>query len=226
MAASIVPKTVTAAEVAFMAGLTDREINRLVDENVLSAPLVQRDDGRRFAPLTACFADFYFSMSESLTRSARIGIIDTLTQRLLVRPDLDAFLTLSDSVLRGNFDWSVHLDVLTVALTRYVEVASQRAGRVSEAAQHVTEDPQILGGMPCFAGTRVPVASVLAAKQQGMALDELHAAWPFLTAELLDHAEVYMKAHPRPGRPRRLDEDASRMKLVSRKVVRHPREHA
>jgi uncharacterized protein (DUF433 family) len=207
------------AEIAFIAGLTDREINRLVDEDVLRAPLVLRVDGRRFAPLTAPFASFYFSASDNLTRTARISVIDTLTRRLLDRPDLDACLALSGHALR-NFDWSVQFDALTVVLTSYVETASRRAGRVSEAGRHVAEDPQILGGAPCFAGTRVSVANVLAAKQQGMTLCELQEAWPFLTAQLLEDADVYMKAHPRPGRPRRLGDVLPQPGPASRKVVR------
>lgn len=209
----------SAAEIAFIAGLTDREINRLVDEDVLRAPLVHRTDGRRFAPLTAPFATFWFSASDNLTRAARINVIETLTRRLLDRPDFDVILTLGAHALH-DFDWRVQLDALTVELTHYVETASRRAGRVSEAGQHITEDPQILGGTPCFARTRVPVANVLAASQQGMPFDELQAAWPFLTPQLLEDADVYMRAHPRPGRPRRLDEFPSPHRLASRKVVR------
>jgi uncharacterized protein (DUF433 family) len=209
----------SAAEIAFIAGLTDREINRLVDEDVLRAPLVQRTDGRRFAPLTAPFATFWFSASDNLTRAARINVIETLTQRLLDQPDFDVILTLSVQALR-DFDWCVQLDALTVELTQYVEAASRRAGRVSEASRHIVEDPQVLGGAPCFVGTRVPVANVLAACQQGLPFDELQAAWPFLTPQLLEDADIYMKAHPRPGRPRRLDELPSRHRLASRKLVR------
>ena len=209
----------SAAEIAFIAGLTDREINRLVDEDVLRAPLVLRTDGRRFALLTAPFATFWFSASDNLTRAARINVIETLTRRLLDRPDFDFILTLSLHALH-NFDWRVQIDTLTVELTQYVETASRRAGRVSEASQHIIEDPQVLGGAPCFVGTRVPVANVLAARQQGMSFDELQAAWPFLTAQLLEDAEVFMKAHPRPGRPRRLDDLSPGHTLASRKVVR------
>lgn len=209
----------SAAEIAFIAGLTDREINRLVDEKVLRAPLVERDDGRRFAPLTAPFATFYFGASDNLTRAARVNVIETLTQRLLDRPDVESLLTLRSSTLH-NFDWSVQFDAaLTVVLTQYVEAACQRVGRVSRASRHITEDPDVLGGAPCFAGTRVSVANVLAAKQ-GMSIESLRAAWPFLTAQLLEDAEVYMKAHPRPGRPRKLDEAASNAIVVSRKAVR------
>jgi uncharacterized protein (DUF433 family) len=209
----------SAAEIAFIAGLTDREINRLVDEEVLRAPLVNRTDGRRFAPLTAPFATFWFGASDNLTRAARINVIDTLTQRLLDRPDFDVILALSAHALH-EFDWRVQFDALTVELTHYVETASRRAGRVTKADRHVTEDPEILGGAPCFAGTRVPVANVLAASQQGLSFDELQSAWPFLTPQLLEDADIYMKAHPRPGRPRRLEGVPGGHRPAGRKVVR------
>lgn len=209
----------SAAEIAFIAGLTDREINRLVDEDVLRAPLVHRTDGRRFAPLSAPFATFWFGASDNLTRAARITVIETLTRRLLERPDFDVILTLGTHALH-EFDWRVQFDALTVELTHYVEMASRRAERVTQASGHITEDPQVLGGTPCFANTRVSVANVLAARQQGLPFDELQAAWPFLTPQLLEDAEVYMKAHPRPGRPRRVDAPLPRQGVVSRKVVR------
>jgi uncharacterized protein (DUF433 family) len=213
-------QSVSVAEVAYMAGLTDRDINRLVDEDVLPQTLLWRDHGRRFAPLTAPLATFYFQASEDLTRSARVHVIQTITTRLRKRPDFDIFLTLSEPVLRADFDWSVQERFFTVFLKSYVEAASRRALRVSEAASHITEDPEILGGTPCFAGTRVPVANIVAAAEQGAALAELQSAYPFLTEQLLEDAQVYVKAHPRPGRPRRLAQVDPRMELVSRKVVR------
>jgi uncharacterized protein (DUF433 family) len=88
---------------------------------------------------------------------------------------------------------------------------------------HILEDPEVLSGAPCFAGTRVPVANVLATYESGIPLEELQAAYPFLTERLLVDAEIYMKAHPRPGRPRRLDEANAQLRLISRKVVRRAR---
>ncbi len=218
-------KAVSAAEIAYIAGLTDKEVNRLVDENVLPAVLVFRGDGRRFAPLTAPFAIFYFRASEDLTRAARVKVIETLIKRLSERPDFDDFLALSEWVLSAGFDWSVTRDTFTVFLARFVEEASQRAAQVSEASRHIIEDPEVLGGTPCFAGTRVPVLNVLAAHHGGVPFRELQAAYPFLTTQLLDDAEVYVKAHPRPGRPRRLDDASSQLRLVSAKVVRRARGH-
>ncbi|QCX48914.1 DUF433 domain-containing protein [Ralstonia pseudosolanacearum] len=221
-----VGKAVSAAEVAFMANLSDKEINRMVDEDVLPSALVVRDHGRRFAPLAAPFATFYFRSSEELTRAARVRVIATLTERLLDRPDRDAFLFLRTRVTKAKFDWSVSYSDVTVFLATYVREAAERAARVDQAARHIVEDPEILGGTPCFKGTRVPIANVLAALDAGMSVVELQASYPFLTQALLNDATVYAKARPRVGRPRRIAETLPGAQLVRSKVVRPARENA
>jgi len=82
-----------------------------------------------------------------------------------------------------------------------------------------------MGGEPVFKGTRVPIANVVASKRAGIDLDELQAAYPFLTVELVEDAETYKTIHPKVGRPRREPEGAApmqRRKLISREVVPLP----
>lgn len=67
--------SVSAAEVAYIVGITDKDINRLVDDHVSPHVLWWRDRGRCFAPLTAPFATFYFDASGDLTRAGRIRFI-------------------------------------------------------------------------------------------------------------------------------------------------------
>lgn len=111
---------VTAAEAAFIAGLTDKDINRLVDEAVMPEALVIRIEGRRFAPLVGPFAKFYFEMSNELTKSARTYVLVTLTNRLLDRPERDELLALAWSDANQRFDWSVSYQALTVELKSYM----------------------------------------------------------------------------------------------------------
>lgn len=44
----------------------------------------------------------------------------------------------------------------------------------------ITADPEVMGGVPCFRGTRVPVAVLFENLADGMTLDEILAAWPTL----------------------------------------------
>jgi uncharacterized protein (DUF433 family) len=47
----------------------------------------------------------------------------------------------------------------------------------------VRSDPQILGGMPCFAGTRVPVQSLFDHLESGYTVDYFLAQFPTVRRE-------------------------------------------
>lgn len=55
--------------------------------------------------------------------------------------------------------------------------------------QIVTEDPDILGGTPVFAGTRVPVDSLLAHLKAGDTLDDFLDGFPSVRRE---QAEAFL----------------------------------
>jgi uncharacterized protein (DUF433 family) len=54
-------------------------------------------------------------------------------------------------------------------------------GQVTPAA--VTIDHRVMGGVPCIAGTRIPVATVVGLLGQGYGIDEVLAEYPTLTRE-------------------------------------------
>ncbi len=43
---------------------------------------------------------------------------------------------------------------------------------------YITSNPNIMGGMPCIAGTRIPVSLVLIRLKQGYSLRKLHELYP------------------------------------------------
>jgi uncharacterized protein (DUF433 family) len=51
------------------------------------------------------------------------------------------------------------------------------------ATKIVSRDPDVLGGTPVFAGTRVPVAVLFENLADGMTLDEILDAYPTLNRE-------------------------------------------
>jgi uncharacterized protein (DUF433 family) len=51
------------------------------------------------------------------------------------------------------------------------------------ASRHVQSDPEILGGTPVFAGTRVPVQTLLDYLEHGEPLDVFLADFPSVTRE-------------------------------------------
>lgn len=59
-------------------------------------------------------------------------------------------------------------------------------------------DPKILGGVPVFSGTRLPIESVLGAIDAGVTLEELKNMYPHLTQGHIDAARAFGKMQPRP----------------------------
>jgi uncharacterized protein (DUF433 family) len=47
----------------------------------------------------------------------------------------------------------------------------------------IVVDHRIMGGVPCFAGTRVPVATIIGLLGQGLSIDDVLGQYPSLTAE-------------------------------------------
>ena len=66
----------------------------------------------------------------------------------------------------------------------------------------VSIDPEILGGRPCFSGTRIPVAQIAELLAQGEDADELLEDYPSLTRDMIEAAPTLAKAYPARGRPR------------------------
>jgi uncharacterized protein (DUF433 family)/transcriptional regulator with XRE-family HTH domain len=67
----------------------------------------------------------------------------------------------------------------------------------------VSVSPTIMGGMPVFSGSRVPIQTVLASLAAGVDLAELQLSYPFLTQAHVQAAQEYEKAHPFVSRPER-----------------------
>lgn len=203
------------AEAAFIAGLTDRQMNRVVDERLMSEPLFeQRGNSRLFTRLGAAFANFYFATEDLLLAGARRQILDELSARV-------DRLQAKDQVLRltrlDSMSWKVERKFVEVDVLPFLQEAFYRAKEVDQADALVTTDPEVMSGVPVFAGTRVPVGIVLGSLTAGMHLDRLKASYPFLTEAHIESAKVYEAVHPRRGRPRRIAEVSPEL---SRRVTR------
>jgi uncharacterized protein (DUF433 family) len=60
----------------------------------------------------------------------------------------------------------------------------------------IISDPDILGGTPCIAGTRLPVYAIAARCKAGEAPVEIIDGYPDLTIEHVLAAIAYADAHP------------------------------
>jgi uncharacterized protein (DUF433 family) len=212
---------VSSAEAAFVGELTDRQINRVVDEGLVPARLlVQAGARRQFARLAAAFARFYLDMEDTLAVAARRRVLAVLDQRL---QHLDA--ARQDRVLRldelpHDLDWTVAMPGVVVDVAPFVVHAFARAREVDSADALVSSDAEIMNGTPCFRGTRVPIEGVLASLDEGVSLQRLQGSYPFLTPAHAEAARVYLHVHPRRGRPRRLGQTDPSLRTASSRVVR------
>lgn len=192
------------AEAAFIAGLTDRQMNRVVDEHLVPQTLFeQRGNSRLFTRLGAAFAKFYFATEDLLIAGARRQVLDELTARVDKLPAKDGILTLTTL---DAISWKVERKFVEVDVLPFLQDAFNRAKEVDQAEALVTTDPEIMNAAPVFAGTRVPIETVLGSLASGIDMQRLKRSYPFLTEAHVHAAKVYDKVHPRRGRPRRIAE--------------------
>lgn len=57
-------------------------------------------------------------------------------------------------------------------------------------------DPEIMGGLPVFAGSRVPIYYVLSSLEQGIEMDRLKAEYPELTSAHVQAARDFARFYP------------------------------
>jgi len=207
------------AEAAFIAGLTDRDMNRVVDEHLMPDVLFEKNGGvRRFTRLCAAFAKFYFDDHNWLMADARRQVLDELTHRvtqLQGKNDVFALMTLPD-----RFNWKVTNYTVEVDMAPYVSEVFARVKDVNQADSLVTVSVDVMGGAAVFAGTRVPLDVVLGSIAAGVGMERLKASYPFLTEAHIQAARVYDEVHPRRGRPRRLADTNPAMTPRVRRIVR------
>lgn len=210
---------VPSAEAAFIAGLTDRQMSRVVDERLVPETLFeQRGSSRRFTRLGAAFAKFYFATEDMLIAGARRQVLEELSARVNRLKVKDEVLTL---MLLDSMSWKVKRGFIEVDVLPFLQEAVNRAKEVDQADALVNTDPEIMGGAPVFAGTRVPIDIALGSLAAGVHLDRLKASYPFLTEAHIQSAKVYQAVHPRRGRPPRVAELNSELPRRVTRVVKH-----
>ena len=67
--------------------------------------------------------------------------------------------------------------------------------------RYIVSDPEILGGTPVIAGTRLTVYAILGRMQDGETVGDLAADYPEVPREAFAAAELYARTHPLRGRP-------------------------
>ena len=213
---------VPTAEAAFIAGVSDREMNRAVDERILPDSLIQSDNGRRFARLGAALAGFYFKTEDVYVAPFRRRVLrEVMAQLEQIAADVEALYALRAELSESA--WQLEINSIRVDLAHYVDESTRRVKEIDRAESLISTDPRIMGGVPVFAGTRVRVETVTASLNKGIDGARILKAYPSLTKEHLEAAKVHAEVHPKRGRPNKALSATSGWKIKSsRRAIRDP----
>jgi uncharacterized protein (DUF433 family) len=177
----------TAREVAELANVSLRAVDKAIEEKVLSG--VSVGSRRRMLPLHAVpYAAIVGRLKITLPLAAKLRLARALGARRPERMTADAL----------EIAPSVTVDVSALVGADLAERAA-RYGRARE--DHIAIDPDIMGGTPVLTGTRMTVYSVLGRLDGGDTIDDVLDDNPHLTREAVETAALYARTHPIVGRP-------------------------
>jgi len=92
---------------------------------------------------------------------------------------------------------------ITVDLRPMKREVKRRIASVERARKMVIADKGVMGGAPCYKGTRIPVHLVAEMMANGDPLEDMLEHYPRLNEEQLLAAPLYAEAFPERVRPRR-----------------------
>jgi uncharacterized protein (DUF433 family) len=224
----------TVQEAAVVAGVGVRAVNDAIDSHVIPTGLFATDNGRRVAPEGCVVVTFYTTMQATLTRDFRIDVIDKVSGYLLANTHVAPTSNRRNPKLHAR-RWSASMTHLlrhkhklvvvdpaggvSVDLQPFARKVKDAAIDLEAAVAMVTEDEAVMHGLPCIRDTRILVHDVAASVRAGLPMSEVLEAYPDLTEREVQLAELYARAHPPRGRPRRVEEAWPDARLRFEKTV-------
>ena len=175
----------TTSEVAAMLGMHSTEVHNLIDE---------------VAPLGVAIA------GKGKRSVSYRGLFAMLVARELIYCELNPVMrpkTLAEALKAKGNRVPVPGTNLEVLVGSYRSQVNQGLRLLYEAEAAVTSRRDVMQGEPCLKGTRVPVY-VVGAIVTARGAQEAAATYPFLKKRRIELAEVFTKAHPRKGRPKKI----------------------
>jgi len=182
-------EVLTATETAVVAGVSVRDVNRIIDERILPETFYSTESVRSFRVDACALIAFYFQAADRLTSEER-------QRTILAASNLSLeWKSRKNCLIQDEF--------LTVNLSSFLKSAHDRLARLSEARDLVVMDEDVLGGTPVIKGTRVPVYDIAASMDAGISMKRILSAYPGLDEKAVELAALYAEANPQRGRRRR-----------------------
>jgi uncharacterized protein (DUF433 family) len=148
------------------------------------------------------------------------GLFALLVARELVRCQLKPELrpgTLTEALKAKGKRVAVPGTNLELLLDPLRKEGNRGLRTLYEAEAAVASKAGVMGGELCLKGTRIPV-HLIGGIALAHGLDEAHATYPFLQRRQVELAQLFAKAHPRKGRPKRVALPSSG-RVVARFVI-------
>ncbi len=169
----------SANEAACVTGVPLKQVHRIIDAGLLADAVETRNGARVVLGAGLVGLKLAYQMGPVLTREGR---------RRLIRCLLD------EPAAEAVRDEALSLDVRALA-----EDVRRGVARLARARQMAEVDDRVLGGAPCFMGTRIPIHDIAAMLANGDPVAEID---PMLTEKQIRAAPLYAEAYPRRGRRR------------------------
>ena len=192
--------TLTPAEAAVVAGVSMRDVHRVIDEHILPEGFYDIREARSFSSHACVFIAFYFEAADRLTSEERQRVIALASQ---------------DSSGKTSFRKIIHDGFLTIDFAPFWTSVDERLQRLNAARAQVSMDGEILSGTPTIRGTRVPVYDVAASVSACMPMERILSSYPGLNREQVELAALFAEANPQRGRPRQRIVPSSGIKVIS-----------
>lgn len=190
--------SLTPAEAAVVAGVSVRDVHRVIDEHILPEGLYDVQGARSFRSDACVFIAFYFEAADRLTSEER--------QRAIA---------IASRHSPGQKSTRVQDGFLTIDFASFWTSVDKRLQRLNAARDQVSRDDRILDGTPVIGGTRVPVYDVAASVAAGYPIERILSAYPSLNREQVELAALFAEANPQRGRPRQRTGSPSGMKVIA-----------
>jgi uncharacterized protein (DUF433 family) len=172
----------TANEAASITGVPLRQVHRIIDAGLLQGAVKRHRHSRLLMRHALVGLKLAHDTADVLTPETRRAVVATLIRRP------------RQSVIRADV---IVVDARPAAI-------AVRAGldQLAKARRIVSSAPDVLGGMPVFKGTRIPVHDIADMLANGDDPATIVQAYPQLNRDRVGLAAIYATAHPRRGRPR------------------------
>jgi uncharacterized protein (DUF433 family) len=95
-------------------------------------------------------------------------------------------------------------DLIVLRPDQHVRAIAKQLEHYGEGRERFIESkPDVMGGEPVIAGTRLPARAVAERVKRGDSIEDLREDYPHVPRQAFDAALVYAQSHPRRGRPAR-----------------------